>query len=171
MRRIVLAAAFAASGLATAASALEDRVLTLPDNYRAELQQYLIADRLNQDDQVIALYANAAARDGARAGTIPDGAVIVGEIYGAKKDADGEVIETALGRRIPAELKAIVMMERRAVWAEQYGDDMKVGGWEFEVFSPAGENLGKDTSACRECHQPLDDVEFTWSFEHLAGAN
>ena len=38
------------------------------------------------------------------------------------------------------------MMERRAGWDDQYPDELKVGDWEFEVFSPTGENLGKDTT-------------------------
>ena len=35
------------------------------------------------------------------------------------------------------------------------------------MFSPSGENLGKDTTACRECHHPHDDTEFMYSIEHL----
>ena len=56
---------------------------------------------------------------------------------------------------------------RRAEFADAYPDELKVGGWEFEVFSPSGENLAKDTTACRECHHPLTDTEFMWSIEHL----
>lgn len=157
--------------LATAALA-EDVALDLPGDYRTAFDNYLISDRLGQEDQVISLFANEVARESARAdGTLPSGSIIVGEIYKAKTDADGEVIESGLGRRIPGELAVIVMMERRDGWDAQYPDELKVGDWEFEVFSPTGENLAKDTTGCRECHHPLDDTEYTFTIEHLAAAN
>ncbi|MEX2518446.1 MAG: cytochrome P460 family protein [Paracoccaceae bacterium] len=153
------------------AGAAEDRVLNLPADYRRSLELYLTADRVGSD-QVISMFANDVVRDAARAGEpLPDGSILVGEIYSPKLDADGDPIESQIGRRVPGEFVAIVMMERRAEWADQYPDDLKVGGWEFEVFSPAGENLNRDTTACRECHQPLDQTEFTWSFDHIGGAN
>ena len=62
-------------------------------------------------------------------------------------------------------------MERREGWDAKYPDELKVGDWEFEVFSPTGENKGADTTACRECHHPLTDTEFTFSYEHIAAAN
>jgi len=169
--RILAITATLAIAIGATASALEDRTLTLPADYKTSFDNYLISDRLGQEDQVISLFANDAAREGAKSGTLPDGAVIVGEIYGAKKDADGDVIESSVGRRIPAELKAIVMMERRAAWADQYPEELKLGGWEFEVFSPNGKNLGKDTAGCRECHSPLGEADFTWTIQHMAGAN
>ena len=171
MLRTFLVAPLAALVVTASAFAQEDRVLTLPADYKAAFDNYYINDRQIQEDQVISLYANEVARAGAKAGTLPDGSILVGELYSAKKDSDGVVIESALGRRIAGELKAIVVMERRADWAAQYADDLKVGGWEFEVFSPAGENLGKDTTACRECHAPLGDSEYLFSLEHLAAAN
>lgn len=170
MRRALFAVTIA--GIAASAAAFEDRVLNLPADYKTAFDKYLISDRLGQEDQVIALYANSIAREGARAdGKLPNGSVLIGEIYAAKKDAEGNVVETALGRRVPDKLKAIVMMERQAGWDAQYPAELTVGDWEFEVFSPAGENLGKDTTACRECHHPLGDTEYLWSYEHLAGAN
>ena len=70
----VLAPAFAA-----------DIELALPD-YKAEFDNYLISDRLGQEDQVISLFANDVARASARSdGTLPFGSIIVGEIYKAKK--------------------------------------------------------------------------------------
>ena len=148
-----------------------DVELALPADYRA-FSSYMISDRLGQEDQVIALFANDVAREGARADSgLPYGSIIVGEIYTAAKDEDGEVVESELGRRIPDELAAIVMMERRKDWDERYPDELKVGDWEFEVFSPQGENLAKDTTACRECHHPLTDSEFTFTYEHIAAAN
>lgn len=167
----VLALALA-SGLVAGTALAEDIVLELPADYRQTFDNYLTSDRLGQDDQVMSMFANSIAREGARAdGKLPDGSVLVGEIYTVKTDADGTAIESQLGRRIPETLKAIVMMERRAGWDDQYPDELKVGDWEFEVFSPTGENLGKDTTACRECHHPLVDTEFTWTYDHIAGAN
>lgn len=156
---------------AAAGGKYTDIELQLPDDYKSS-GPYLVSDRMGQADQVIVLFANTTARDGARTtGKLPNESVLIGEIYTAKTDADGEVIESQIGRRIPDKLKAIVMMQRRTGWDEQYPDELKVGDWEFEVFSPTGENLGKDTTACRECHHPLTDTEFTWSYDHVAAAN
>lgn len=167
------AAVLTACSAGMAADSIEDRVLALPENYRATYDTYLTTDRLGQEDQVMVLYASPETRfaTGQNGGKAPEGGIVIGEIYGAAKDADGTVIESALGRRIPLELKAIVMMERRDAWAAQYPDELKLDGWEFEVFSAAGENLGRDTTACRECHAPLADSGFLFSAEHLVGAN
>lgn len=171
MRFALFAAPVALFALASATAALEDRKLDLPD-YRAGFSNYMISDRVNQDNQVISLWANDTARTAARNdGSLPDGSVLIGEIYAAKTDEDGEVIETPIGRRVAGELKAIVLMERKAGWGDQYSEELKVGGWEFEVFSPTGKNLGKDTTACRECHAPLDASEFTFTLDHIAAVN
>ncbi len=161
-----------ALSIASGTAFAQDVSLSLPADYQETFDNYLIADRMGQEDQVISLFANAVARDGARAdGKLPYGSVIVGEIYKAKAAADGTIIESQLGRRIPETLQAIVVMERGRGWDDQYPDELKVGDWEFEVFSPGGENLAKDTTACRECHHPLTETEYTWSYDHLAGLN
>ena len=170
MKRIALAAA--ATALFFGAShAAEDRVLTLPSDYKQTFTHYYSGDRLFAEKQTIKLYANEVARAAAVKGErLPSGSVLVGELFGAKTDADGEIIESTLGRRIHGEQKAIVVMERRDGWDDQYPDELKVGDWEFEVFSAAGENLNKDTTACRECHHPLSDSDFLFSIEHMASA-
>lgn len=159
-------------GLIAGKAMAADIALKLPREYKTKFDNYLITDRLGQEDQVMSLFANDVAREGVSAnGKLPYGSIIVGEIYAAKKDAKGNVIESELGRRVPAKLKAIVMMERRKGWDKQYPKDLKVGDWEFEVFSPAGKNLGKKTTACRQCHHPLTESEFTFSYAHIGGAN
>lgn len=170
MRRSFLISFAVATGLAASASALEDRVLTLPADYKTAFSNYMISDRLGQEAQMISLYANDIAREGARSdGALPDGSILIGEIYNVKKDGE-DVYESAIGRRVATDVRVIVMMERRAEWADQYEEGLKVGGWEFEVFSPKGENLGRDTTACRECHEPLTDSEYTWTYDHIASA-
>lgn len=164
---------FAAIATATVAACTafadgHDVALAWPANYETEFTRYYAGDRQN-GTQFIALYANDIALDAARTdGTLPNGSVLVGELFPAIKDADGEVLESALGRLIHADdPAAVVVMERIAGNDARYGDDLKVGDWEFEVFSTNGENLGRDTTACRECHHPLDDTEFLFSYEHL----
>lgn len=157
--------------LTSAATAKDDIALSFPTDYQENFTLYFTGDRLFADEQTIRIYANDIAREGAQSdGKLPDGSVLVAELYAAMKDHNEEIIESSLGRRIPGEFKAIAVMERRSGWDAQYEDDLKVGDWEFEVFSTAGENLGKDTTGCRECHHPLSDTEFMFSIEHLVAA-
>lgn len=169
MKRLIVTTAVLAGLTATPLFAMEDRVLDFPNDYRDNFTLYFTGDRLFEDEQTIKIYANDVALEGVQKdGALPDGSVFVAEIYAAQKDQDGEVIESQIGRRVSGDFKAIALMERRAEWDEQYPEELKVGGWEFEVFSPSGENLGKDTTACRECHHPLTDTEFSFSIDHLA---
>lgn len=174
MNKFMLAT-IAAAGLATAAAgvfaaghAAKDVELAYPAGYKSSFVNYFTGDRQN-GKQVIALYANQLAIQGAQAnGELPYGSVLVGELYPAVTNADGEPAESALGHLISTgKAAAIVVMQRIEGNDERYEDDLKVGDWEFEVFSPTGENLAKDTTACRECHHPLDDTEFLFSREHL----
>ena len=170
MKHLVLAGLVVAiSG--SMAIAQEDRVLQFPQGYSSEFTLYYSGDRVFNEDQTIRIYANPAVREAARSGDpLPSGSVLVAELYAALTNAEGKIIESALGRRLPGALKAIAVMERRDGWGNQYGADLSVGDWEFELFSPSGENLGKDTTACRSCHQPLSDSEFVFSLEHLRAA-
>lgn len=65
-------------------------------------------------------------------------------------------------------MNAVAIVERRSGLEDHYADELKVGDWEFEVFSPSGENLGKNTNGCRECHHPLPVSDYLFSLEHLA---
>lgn len=170
MKKLITASAVSISALSVAAFAgSHDIALEFPANYKTEFTNYFTGDRQN-GEQIISLYANDIAVQGARSdGKMPYGSVLLGELTPAVKDADGEPMESSLGHLISSgEVKAIVLMQRIKGNDDRYDADLKVGDWEFEVFSPAGENLGKDTTACRECHHPHDDTEFLYSIEHLA---
>ncbi len=169
MKRFTIAAALAAT-IAFPVSAGEDRVLEFPENYRDNFTLYFSGDRYLADEQTIRIYANDIAVNGARSdGKLPYGSVLIGELTPAVTDADGEPLESSLGHLISSgEVATIVMMQRIEGNDARYSDELKVGDWEFEVFSPAGENLAKDTTACRECHHGHEDTEFMYSLEHLA---
>jgi len=170
MKRHLSVAALGVSMFAAAAVADgHDIALVLPADYKSTYENYFTGDRQN-GKQVISLWANEVAVKGARGdGKLPVGSVLIGELTPAVTDADGEPLESALGHLISSgEVKTIVLMERIAGNEARYDDGFSVGDWEFEVFSAAGENLGKDTTACRECHDPYAETEYLFSYEHLA---
>ena len=72
--------------------------IDFPKNYRAEMVNYLSLDRTQNPDQIIRLFAPKAAMEAAKAGQeLPDGTVLVAEVYKAKLDADGDAVESSLG--------------------------------------------------------------------------
>lgn len=155
-------------GLLTSSAAAGPENVKWPAGYKTDFVNYFSGDRTANDKQIIRIFANAVALDGAQGdGKLPNGSVLVGELYSVKLDADGEAVESVLGRRIVDKPAAIVVMERGAGFDAEYGDALKVGDWEFAVFSPAGKRLDKDVTGCRECHHPLTETEFVWSYEHM----
>ena len=98
---------------------------------------------------------------------LPDGSVLVGEIYAAKKDADGKVIVSSLGRRVSDKLVAVAVMEKRKGWGQRFPEELRNGDWDFAIFNPKGEKLDKDLNACRSCHAPLTSTDHLFSIEHI----
>lgn len=159
----VLAAA--AAGLAFAD---EERV-QFPASYAQTFTNYLSLDRVQNDDQIIRLYANSVATEAAAKGAeLPDGSILVGEIYAAKKGSDGRVLKSALGHRIRDKKVAVAVMEKRGGWGAAHPEELRNGDWEFAIFSPDGKRLNKDLNTCRQCHAPLKETQHLFSLEHLA---
>ena len=72
---------------------------------------------------------------------MPYGTVLVAEIYKAKKDANGKVITSSLGRRIRGDFAAIAVMQKEKGWGEMFPAALRTGDWDFAIFSPKGERL------------------------------
>jgi len=158
------------SGFSGSDKPVDERV-SFPADYRSEFSNYLSLDRTGTPDQVIRLFANDKAIAAAKAGEpLPEGSVLVGEIYKARKDAEGKVITSALGRRVRDKLAAVAVMEKQSGWGAALSEDLRNGDWDFGIFSPQGERLAnKDLNACRSCHAPLKDTQHLFSLEHLSG--
>ena len=142
--------------------------MSFPESYRDAFVNYLSSDRVQNPDQFITLYANDIAMKGpGDDGELADGAIIVGEVYAVKKDDDGSVIETRLGRRIATKLTLVAVMETRNGWAETSASSVDVGDWDFAAFTPTGNDAGKALDSCRSCHAPLTETDVLFSIEHL----
>ncbi len=131
-----LGAIFALCIIASVAFADEERI-TFPKDYNTEFYNYLSLDRVQNDDQIIRLFANDLALEAAREGReLPNGSVIVGELYKAKKDVDGNVIESSLGRRVRGKLFAVAVMEKDEGWGATLPENVRNDDWDFAIFSP-----------------------------------
>lgn len=148
----------------------EEPRISFPADYSTRFHNYLSLDRVQNDDQIIRLFANEAALAAASEGReLPNGSILVGEVYKAKKDKDGNVLTSSLGRRIRGKLAAIAVMEKGEDWGATFPDDLRNGDWDFAIFSPDGKRLiKKDLNACRSCHAPLKETQHLYSLEHLA---
>jgi hypothetical protein len=146
----------------------EDRRVGFPSGYATAFTNYLSLDRVQNPDQIIRLFANeTAVAAGQRGEDLPNGSVLVGEIYAARKDGDGNVMTSSLGRRIRDKLVAIAVMEKQAGWGAQFPEELRNGDWDFAIFSPDGKPLDKDLNACRSCHAPLQETQHIFSLQHL----
>lgn len=145
----------------------EEERIAFPTDYKS-FTNYLSLDRVQNHDQIIRLFANDMALDAASAGKeLPNGSILVGEIYAAKKDKDGNVATSSLDRRIRGKLAAVAVMQKGDGWGASFPDEFRNGDWDFAIFSPDGKRLDKDLNACRQCHAPLGDKQHVFSLEHL----
>ena len=155
-------------GLIAGVAFAEEERIAFPKDYDTEFYNYLSLDRVQNDDQIIRLFANDLALEAAREGReLPDGSVIVGELYKAKKDADGNVIESSLGRRIRGKLFAVAVMEKGEGWGATLPETVRNDDWDFAIFAPDGKRLAKDLNTCRSCHAPLTSSQHLFSLDHM----
>ncbi|MEM7395638.1 MAG: cytochrome P460 family protein [Verrucomicrobiota bacterium] len=143
-----------------------------PAGYEQTFANYLSLDRVQNPDQIIRLFANDTAMQGpGDDGKLPFGSVLVGEVYKAKKDQEGKVLVSDLGRRLRGDLALIAVMERGEGFGQDHPPELRNGHWEFAAFKPDGTVAGKDLNACRACHAPLVEKNHIFSYEHLIRLN
>lgn len=142
--------------------------IDFPADYKTAFTNYLSLDRTQNDDQIIRLYANDKALEAAKAGKeLPDGSIIVGEVYKAKLDKDGKPIVSSLGRKVRNKFALIAVMQRKAGFGKDLPAELQNGDWDFAAFKPDGTRAKKDLNSCRACHAPLTDSQHLFSLEHL----
>lgn len=142
--------------------------IAFPKDYATTFTNYLSLDRTQNDDQIIRLFANDIAMKGLKeTGKFPEGSILVGEVYKAKKDKDGEVLESDLGRRIKNKFAVVAVMEKRKGFGKGLPSDIKTGDWGFAAFKPDGSVAKKNLAKCHQCHAPFGETQHVFSIEHL----
>ncbi|MCW5696411.1 MAG: cytochrome P460 family protein [Bauldia sp.] len=156
-------------GAVTLTVAQEDEPrIAFPADFASEFTLYMEIDRVQNPGQVMRIYANDVALSGLDSeGRFPAGSILVGQIFAARTDADGNVIISDLGRQIIGNPAAVAVMEKEEGWGDAFPDELRNDDWDFAIFSPAGERLDRDLNACRSCHAPLGDIDHVFSFQHV----
>lgn len=167
MRKNTIAAGVASLLLSLAVSA-QDNQIPFPENYATSFVNYLSLDRVQNPDQTIRLFANDIAMQGpGEDGKLPYGSILVAEVYKARKDDNGEVIKSSLGRRLRGDFALIAVMQREEGFGDNFPEGLKNGDWDFAAFKPDGSIADKELNECRACHAPLVDTNHLFSYEHL----
>ncbi|GJM00370.1 MAG: hypothetical protein DHS20C07_20490 [Methyloligella sp.] len=169
MKRIlVLLCMTFALGLTGAMADDKKTEIQFPKDYKSHTL-YFTGDRQSPNDgQTIRIYANDIAVKGMKKdGKFPYGSVITAEVYKAKKDKDGDVIESTLGRRLEGKFALVAVMEKIKGAGKKWKGDLNNGDWDFATFKPDGSPAKKDLAKCAECHAPLKDEQHIFSIEHF----
>jgi Cytochrome P460 len=146
--------------------------IVFPEDYEDKFTHYTTVNRADERKQVLKIFANdvalASAKDGA---PLDSGAVLVMEVYKARLDADANPVVGSDGLFEPGELAGIAVMETRSGWGAEYPEAWRNGEWEFAAFKPEDHALvERDYQACFECHKPLQESDYLFSFDALTKA-
>lgn len=157
------------TALTLSAPALADpQRIEFPRDYPDAFTQYTIHNR-DDNKQVRYLHANETALQGAREGdTLPDGSVLVMEIYKAVLDDEGVPVTDDDGFFEKGELALYALMEKRAGWGDDYPPEIRNGDWNYAFFLPDGTRRpGVDETECMACHKPHADNDFLFTLDAL----
>ena len=119
--------------------------------------------------QVRRYYANATAVKAAKEGKeLPDGSVLLVEVFKAKLGPDKKPVTGADGFFVADTLAAYTAMERRAGWGKDIPAILRNGDWNYAVFK-ADKSLRPNVNqaTCLACHKPLDKDSYVFSLKEL----
>ena len=98
-------------GLIASVALADEEQVSFPANYKTTFENYVSLDRVQNHDQIIRLFANDIAIEAAKEGReLPNGSVLVGEVYKAKKD------QTARSQPAPSDAAYATSLQRLPSW-------------------------------------------------------
>ena len=159
------AAANAKSALAPALAATN---VKFPAGYKSSYTRYTTIN-FPKRGQVRHYYASPAALKAARDGKpLPNGSVLLVEIYKAKLDDKKMPVKGTDGNLIGEKLVAYTAMEMRAGWGGSIPAMLRNGDWHYAVFT-AGKTprKGFNHASCFASHKPLDKDSYVFSLKAL----
>ena len=137
-------------------------------------QTHVLYDVLDQPDikEIREAFINPEALKSIKPGEpLPSGTVLSLPTFKALVNEKGELVKDPNGRLVRGPLDRIVVMEKRTGWGIEYPEDLRNGEWEYARFLPDGSRDPKaDIKGCFECHKPLSDKDFVFTWPQLIKA-
>ncbi len=162
----------AASGAKSAllANFAKTRV-TFPEGYKEAFTKYHTIN-FAATKQVRYYYANTFAVTAARAGRpLPDGSVLLTEVYAAKLDADNKPVAGADGFYVADKLLAYTAMASGTGWGDDIPEMLRNANWNYAVFTAdKQQRAGVNQADYLACHKPLDKVSYIFTLKQLSEA-
>ena len=145
--------------------------VTFPDGWEKTFTRYTTVD-LPGPKQVRHFYANPVALDAARKGRdLPDGSVLLGEIFSARLGPDKSPVTGPDGRFVQDQLVGYAVMAREAGWGKDVPEMLRNADWNYAAFTAARQpRPGVNQAECFACHKPLDKTSYVFTLKHLAAA-
>lgn len=142
--------------------------VSFPADYRTRFTRYL---KMNfpEDKQVRHFYANPEAAKAAGAGTLlPDGSMILVEVFNARLDAQENPVKDSDGFFTPDQLVGYAAMERRADWGAEIPAMLRNDNWNYAPLTADGTpRSGFNQAVCLACHKPLATDSHLFTMKQL----
>jgi hypothetical protein len=145
--------------------------VAIPENYKATFTKYHTIN-FPATRQVRYYYANPVAVAAAKEGKpIPNGALLIAEVYSAKLDADKKPVTGPDGFFVPDQLVSYTGMAREAGWGRDIPEMLRNEEWNYAVFTPTRQQrTGVNQADCLACHKPLDKTSYLFTLKELTAA-
>ncbi|HWD22366.1 MAG TPA: cytochrome P460 family protein [Burkholderiales bacterium] len=145
--------------------------VSFPEGYKTSFTKYHTIN-FPATRQVRYYFANKAAVQAAKDGKpLPQGAVLLAEVYSAKLDADKKPVMGADGFFVPEKLLLYTAMATGAGWGKDIPDMLRNGDWNYAIFTTDRQQRpGVNQAECLACHKPLDDKSYVFTLKELAAA-
>lgn len=145
--------------------------VAFPEGYKDTFVRYHTID-FPATGQVRHYFANRVAVDAAKAGrALPDGSVLLAEVWAARKGADGKPMTGADGYFEADKLLFYTAMQREPGWGRDIPGMLRNEDWNYAVFTTDRKHRpGMNQAECLACHKPLDNASYTFTLKQLAQA-
>ena len=145
--------------------------VTFPENYKATYTKYYTIN-FPATRQVRYYFASDVALQAAKAGkSLPDGSVLLAEVYSAKLDAENKPVVSADGFFVADQLVAYTAMARDVGWGKDIPEILRNENWNYAVFTVAKQpRSGVNQAECLACHKPLDKTSFIFTLDQITAA-
>jgi cytochrome c553 len=145
--------------------------VVFPEGYKDSFVRYHTIN-FAATKQVRHYYANKALVQAARDGKpVPEGSVILTEVYTVKLDASKNPVTGKDGFFEPEKLVAYTAMATGKDWGKDFPEMLRNGDWNYAVFGPDKQlRAGVNQAECLGCHKPLDKESYLFTLKQLSAA-